>query len=36
MMEELRGATFDPAVLDAFFAIEMEVVEIATRFSDTQ
>ncbi len=34
MMQELRGTTFDPAVLDAFFAIEAQVVAIAERYRD--
>lgn len=34
MMRDLRGTTFDPAVLDAFFAIEAEVLKIAVRFCD--
>ena len=36
MMAELRGTTFDPVVLDAFFAIEPEILEIAARFRDEQ
>ena len=34
MMEELREKTFDPAVLDAFFEIEAEILHIAARFRD--
>ena len=34
MMLDLREKTFDPAVLDAFFAIEEEIVQIAARFRD--
>ena len=34
MMRELRGKTFDPAVLDAFLAIESEIQDIAGRFRD--
>lgn len=34
MMGELRGKTFDPAVLDAFFEIEDEITRIAGEFRD--
>ncbi len=34
MMEQLRGVTFDPVVLDAFFAIEAEIIRIAADFRD--
>ncbi len=34
LMRELRETTFDPVVLDAFFAIEAEVLQIAARFRD--
>ncbi len=34
MMRELRGTTFDPVVLDAFFAIESEITGIAATFRD--
>jgi adenylate cyclase len=34
MMNELREKTFDPAVLDAFFEIEAEILHIAARFRD--
>jgi adenylate cyclase len=34
MMQEGRGRTFDPVVLDAFFRIEGTVKEIAERFKD--
>ena len=33
-MRDLRETTFDPVVLDAFFAIEAEVLKIAARFRD--
>ena len=33
-MLELRGTTFDPVVLDAFFQIEAEVLRIAARYRD--
>ncbi|HEX4509971.1 MAG TPA: hypothetical protein VH328_07835, partial [Burkholderiaceae bacterium] len=33
-MRVQRGTTFDPAVLDAFFAIEEEIQDIAARFQD--
>lgn len=36
MMGELRGTTFDPDVLDAFVAIESEVLAIAARFKDDE
>lgn len=36
LMRELDETTFDPAVLDAFFAIEAEVLQIAARFRDEQ
>jgi response regulator RpfG family c-di-GMP phosphodiesterase len=34
MMKALRGETFDPDVLDAFFRIEGEIQDIAARFKD--
>ncbi len=34
LMRELRETTFDPVVLDAFFAIEAEILQIAARFRD--
>jgi len=34
MMRELRGTTFDPVVLDAFFAIESQIKRIAGEFCD--
>jgi adenylate cyclase len=34
MMRELRGKTFDPVVLDAFFEIEDEIQHIAACFRD--
>jgi CHASE2 domain-containing sensor protein len=34
MMRDLRGTTFDPVVLDAFFGIEDTIREIAARFAD--
>ena len=34
LMRDARGTTFDPDVLDAFFAIEATIVAIAARFSD--
>lgn len=34
LMREARGTTFDPVVLDAFFAIEDEVKRIAARYPD--
>lgn len=34
MMRKLRGTTFDPAVLDAFFEIEDEIRHIAACFRD--
>lgn len=36
MMHDLRGSTFDPAVLDAFFRIEDEIQAIAARFRDEE
>lgn len=36
MMNELRAKTFDPTVLDAFFAIEAEILKIAERFRDAE
>ncbi|MBS7457360.1 CHASE2 domain-containing protein [Coralloluteibacterium stylophorae] len=36
MMRQLRGATFDPVVLDAFFAIEDEITRIAAAFRDEE
>ena len=34
LMRELRETTFDPVVLDTFFAIETEILQIAARFRD--
>ncbi|MEO9078019.1 MAG: HD domain-containing phosphohydrolase, partial [Rhodanobacter sp.] len=34
LMRDLRNTTFDPVVLDAFFAIEAEIVQIAACFRD--
>ncbi len=34
IMRELCGTTFDPVVLDAFLAIEPEILQIAERFRD--
>ena len=34
LMCKMRGTTFDPVVLDAFLAIEAEIVQIAARFRD--
>jgi HD-GYP domain-containing protein (c-di-GMP phosphodiesterase class II) len=34
LMRDMRGTTFDPVVLDAFFRIETTILEIAQRFSD--
>ncbi|SEL79819.1 adenylate cyclase [Pseudoxanthomonas sp. GM95] len=34
LMLDMRGKTFDPVVLDAFFAIEAQVLDIAARYSD--
>ncbi|MGA9342514.1 MAG: CHASE2 domain-containing protein, partial [Rhodanobacteraceae bacterium] len=34
LMQNLRETTFDPVVLDAFFEIEAEVMQIAARFRD--
>ncbi len=34
LMRKLRDTTFDPVVLDAFFAIEPEILKIAARFRD--
>ena len=36
LMCELDGTTFDPVVLDAFLAIEAEVMQIAARFRDEE
>lgn len=36
MMREMRGTTFDPAVLDAFLAIEDEITGIAAAFRDEE
>ncbi|NYE31095.1 adenylate cyclase [Rhodanobacter sp. K2T2] len=36
LMRELDETTFDPAVLDAFFAIETEILQIAARFRDEE
>lgn len=34
LMREMRGTTFDPVVIDAFFEVEEAIVEIAARFRD--
>ncbi len=34
LMREMRGTTFDPVVLDAFFAIETQIMMIAERYGD--
>lgn len=34
MMREMRGSTFDPQVLDAFLAIEPQILTIAQHFRD--
>jgi len=34
IMRDLRGKTFDPEVIDAFFRIETEILDIAARFRD--
>ncbi len=34
LMREMRGTTFDPVVLDAFFEIEETILQIAGRFRD--
>lgn len=34
LMRDLRETTFDPVVLDAFFAIETEILQIVARFRD--
>lgn len=36
MMRDLRETTFDPAVLDAFFRIEAEIQDIASRYRDEE
>ncbi len=36
LMRDLRDTTFDPVVLDAFFAIEAEILQIAARFRDEE
>jgi len=36
LMRELDEKTFDPLVLDAFFAIEEEILQIAARFRDEE
>ncbi len=36
MMSAMRGTTFDPAVLDAFFRIEPTIIRIAQEFRDEQ
>ncbi|NUZ05280.1 CHASE2 domain-containing protein [Piscinibacter koreensis] len=36
MMRDLRGSTFDPLVLDTFFAIEDEIEAIAARYRDAE
>ena len=36
LMLDLNEKTFDPVVLDAFFAIEAEILQIAARFSDEE
>jgi adenylate cyclase len=35
-MRALGKKTFDPVVLDAFFAIEAEILQIAARFRDEE
>ena len=34
LMREMRGTTFDPLILDAFLAIEPQILAIAERFHD--
>ena len=36
LMRDLGETTFDPAVLDAFFAIEAEILQIVARFRDEE
>jgi adenylate cyclase len=36
IMRDLRGKTFDPEVIDAFFRIEREIEAIAARFQDDE
>jgi adenylate cyclase len=36
LMRGLGEKTFDPEVLDAFFAIETEILQIAARFRDEE
>lgn len=36
IMRDLRGKTFDPVVIDAFFRIEAEILGIAARFRDEE
>jgi len=33
-MRDLRGKTFDPEVIDAFFRVEQQIRDIAARFQD--
>jgi adenylate cyclase len=34
LMRAMRGTTFDPVVLDAFFSVEKSIVQIASNFKD--
>jgi len=34
IMRDLRGKTFDPVVIDAFFRIEAQILDIAARYRD--
>jgi adenylate cyclase len=36
LMREMRGTTFDPTVLDAFFRIETAILRIAANFKDAE
>jgi HD-GYP domain-containing protein (c-di-GMP phosphodiesterase class II) len=36
LMREMRGTTFDPTVLDAFFRIEPAILRIAANFKDAE
>jgi adenylate cyclase len=36
LMRDMRGTTFDPAVLDAFFRVEHAIVRIASDFKDEE
>jgi adenylate cyclase len=36
IMRDLRGKTFDPVVIDAFFRIEAQILDIAERFRDEE